>query len=249
MSRYKKTRLDQLLVTKGLAETRSRAADAIKRGCVGVDGRQAEKSGQLVSEDADIALSEDAMAFVSRGGLKLAAALDAFGFDPTGRTCLDVGASTGGFTDCLLQRGAASVYAVDIGHGQLHHSLRRNPAVHVMEKTDARSLQKEMFDAPITAITADVSFISLSLVLLRALDIAAPGAFLAALVKPQFELEPEAIGKGGIVRDELDRQIALARVRDFLEYDAGWPVVGEIESPILGGSGNQEFLIGALKPE
>nr|WP_245290869.1 TlyA family RNA methyltransferase [Methyloligella halotolerans] len=246
MSRYKKTRIDQLLVTEGFAETRSRAADAIKRGCVTVDGRAVSKPGQLVSDHADIVLSDDALPFVSRGGLKLAAALDAFGFDPAGRTGLDIGAATGGFTDVLLSRGADHVYAVDVGRSQLHRSLREDPRVTVMEETDARTLEADRFASPIGAVVCDVSFISATLVLPRPLGLAAPGAWAVCLVKPQFESRPDAIGKGGIVKADVDRRLAVARVRDFLEFEAGWKIVGKIESPIAGGSGNQEFLLGAV---
>ncbi len=241
-------RLDQLLVARGLAETRSRARDAILRGCVTVDGLTVTKPGLTVRIDASLENDDAASAYVSRGGLKLAAALDAFGFEPKGRMALDIGASTGGFTDCLLQRGARAVYAVDIGRDQLHDRLRGNPAVHRMEETDARQLEPDLFPEPISAVTADVSFISLTLVLPVPLQLAAPGAWLACLVKPQFELGREAIGKGGLVKEDVDRRLAVARVRDFLEYEAGWQIVGEISSPIAGGSGNQEFLLGAVKP-
>ncbi|MFD0988452.1 TlyA family RNA methyltransferase [Methyloligella solikamskensis] len=247
MSRYKKTRLDQLLVAQGFAETRSRAADAIRRGCVSVDGVPASKPGQPVFENAKIVLSDDALPYVSRGGLKLAAALDAFGFDPKGRAGLDIGAATGGFTDVLLSRGADHVYAVDVGRNQFHPRLREDPRVTVMEETDARTLEPARFASTIGAVVCDVSFISATLVLPRPLELAAPGAWAVSLVKPQFELTPDAIGKSGIVRHELDRQVALARVRDFLEFEAGWRIAGEIESPIAGGSGNKEFLIGAVK--
>ncbi len=183
--------------------------------------------------------------YVSRGGLKLEAALDAFGFDPKGRVALDVGASTGGFTDVLIARGAAKVYAVDVGRGQLHAKLRVNPRVVALEGTDARALDRPVIREEVTAIVADVSFISLTLALPAALRLAAPGAWLVALVKPQFEAGREAVGKGGIVRSEADRQKAVAKVRTFIEGEAGWTVVGEIASPIRGGSGNEEFLIGA----
>jgi 23S rRNA (cytidine1920-2'-O)/16S rRNA (cytidine1409-2'-O)-methyltransferase len=244
---YTKKRLDQLMVSRGLAETRSRAADAIKRGCVTVDGAPAMKPGQQVSEGANIVMTEDALPYVSRGGLKLAAALEAFGFDAEGRTALDIGAATGGFTDVLLSRGAAHVYAVDVGQSQLHPRLREDARVTVMEQTDARTLEAAQFASPIGAVVCDVSFISATLVLPRPLELAAPGAWAVSLVKPQFESRPDAIGKGGIVKADVDRRLAVARVRDFLEFEAGWRIVGEIPSPIAGGSGNQEFLIGAVK--
>jgi 23S rRNA (cytidine1920-2'-O)/16S rRNA (cytidine1409-2'-O)-methyltransferase len=197
-----------------------------------------------VTSDAELAVSPEACAYVSRGGLKLAAALDAFGFDPIGTVALDIGASTGGFTDVLIARGAAKIYAVDVGRGQLHAKLTVNPKIIVMEGTDARALDRQVIREEVTAIVADVSFIGLPLALPAALGLAVPGAWLVALVKPQFEAGRAAIGKGGIVRNEADRRKAVEKVRAFIE-DAGWTVVGEIASPILGGSGNAEFLIGA----
>jgi 23S rRNA (cytidine1920-2'-O)/16S rRNA (cytidine1409-2'-O)-methyltransferase len=241
---YKKTRLDRLLVERGLAPTRTQAADLIRRGCVAVAGKPAPKPGVLVTSDAELAVSPEACAYVSRGGLKLAAALDAFGFDPIGTVALDIGASTGGFTDVLIARGAAKIYAVDVGRGQLHAKLTVNPKIIVMEGTDARALDRQVIREEVTAIVADVSFIGLPLALPAALGLAVPGAWLVALVKPQFEAGRAAIGKGGIVRNEADRRKAVEKVRAFIE-DAGWTVVGEIASPILGGSGNAEFLIGA----
>lgn len=244
MSIYKKTRLDRLLVETGLASTRSRAADLIRRGCVTVAGAPELKPGALVAADVKLAVSHDASPYVSRGGLKLAAALDAFGFDPEGRVALDIGASTGGFTDVLLSRGATKVYAVDVGSGQLHAKLRRDPRVVSLEGTDARALDRLAIVEPVSAIVADVSFISLTLALPPALSLAAPGAWLVALVKPQFEAGREAVGKGGIVRDAASRRKAVERVKLFLE-EAGLQVVGKLGSPITGGSGNAEFLVGA----
>ena len=241
---YKKTRLDQLLVDSGVVPTRSRAADLIRRGYVSVAGKPERKPGTLVAPGAAFAVSPGACAYVSRGGLKLEAALDAFAFDPKGSVALDIGASTGGFTDVLIARGAAKVYAVDVGKGQLHAKLRANPRVIALEGTDARRLDRGVIREDVTAIVADVSFIGLPLALPASLRLAAPGAWLVALVKPQFEAGREAVGKGGIVRSEADRRKAVAKVRKFLE-EAGWTVVGEIGSPIAGGSGNEEFLIGA----
>jgi 23S rRNA (cytidine1920-2'-O)/16S rRNA (cytidine1409-2'-O)-methyltransferase len=242
---YKKTRLDQLLVDSGLAPTRSRAADLIKQGCVSVGGRPERKPGARVAPGVSLAVSPEACAYVSRGGLKLQAALDAFGFDPKGRVALDLGASTGGFSEVLIGRGAAKVYAVDVGKGQLHAKLRANPRVIALEGTDARSLDKSLIGEAVTAIVADVSFIGLALVLPAALRLAAPGAWLVALVKPQFEAGRAAVGKGGIVRSAADRRKAVAKIRTFIGEQPGWTVVGEIASPIRGGSGNEEFLIGA----
>jgi 23S rRNA (cytidine1920-2'-O)/16S rRNA (cytidine1409-2'-O)-methyltransferase len=244
VSIYKKTRLDRLLVESGLAPTRSKAADLIKRGFVSVAGAPLLKPGALVMPDAELALSPEASPYVSRGGLKLEAALDAFGFDPKGRVALDIGASTGGFTDVLIARGAAKIYAVDVGSGQLHAKLRVNPKVVVLEGIDARKLSRSVIGEAVTAVVADVSFISLTLALPAALSLAAPGAWLVALIKPQFEAGREAVGKGGIVRSEAARRKAVEKVRDFIE-DSGWTVAGVIASPILGGGGNEEFLLGA----
>jgi len=229
-----------------MAPTRSRAADLIRRGCVSVAGKAEHKPGALVVPGAALAVSPEACAYVSRAGLKLEAALDAFELDPQGRVALDLGASTGGFTDVLIGRGAAKVYAVDVGKGQLHAKLRVNPRVIALEGTDARSLDRTLIAEEVSAIVADLSFIGLSLALPQPLRLAAPDAWLVALVKPQFEAGRAAIGKGGIVRSEADRLGALAKVRTFIE-EAGWTIVGEMASPILGGSGNQEYLIGARR--
>jgi 23S rRNA (cytidine1920-2'-O)/16S rRNA (cytidine1409-2'-O)-methyltransferase len=242
---YKKTRLDQLLVDSGVASARSRAADLIRRGCVSVAGKPERKPGTLVQPGASFAVTPETNSYVSRGGLKLEAALDAFGFEPKGRVALDLGASTGGFTDVLIARGAAKVYAVDVGKGQLHAKLRANPRVIALEGTDARTLDRSVIPDEVEAIVADLSFIGLSLALPAPLGLARPDAWLVVLVKPQFEAGRAAIGKGGIVRSEADRRKAVAKVRKFIEGQAGWTVVGEIPSPIRGGSGNEEFLIGA----
>jgi 23S rRNA (cytidine1920-2'-O)/16S rRNA (cytidine1409-2'-O)-methyltransferase len=232
------------LVEAGLAPSRARAADLVRRGCVTVAGAPALKPGALVADAAVIAVAQGAGDYVSRGGLKLEAALDAFGVSPEGCVALDVGASTGGFTEVLLGRGAAKVYAVDVGRGQLHQSLRADPRVVSLEATDARDLVAALVPEGVTAIVADVSFISLTLALPAALRLAAPGAWLVALVKPQFEAGRPAVGKGGIVRKPTERKKAVEKIRDFIE-EAGWTIIGEIDSPILGGSGNVEFLIGA----
>jgi 23S rRNA (cytidine1920-2'-O)/16S rRNA (cytidine1409-2'-O)-methyltransferase len=244
VSIYKKTRLDRLLVESGLAPTRSQAADLIKRGQVRVGGSPALKPGALVMPDAELSISPEAFPYVSRGGLKLEAALDAFGFEPKGRVALDIGASTGGFSDVLISRGAAKVYAVDVGRGQLHAKLRADPNVVALESTDARALDRSVISEEVTAIVADVSFISLTLALPAALRLAAPGAWLVALIKPQFEAGREAVGKGGIVRKAADREKAVTRVWKFIEGE-GWRVLGVVPSPVLGGSGNEEFLLGA----
>lgn len=212
---------------------------------VTIDGTVAAKPGQLLAGDAELAVAEDAGHYVSRGAFKLIAALDAFGFDPSGRHALDIGASTGGFTQVLLERGGVHVTAVDVGQGQMADWLRRDPRMTVLENTDARNLTPDMIKEPVTAITADVSFISLTKALPAALSLAAPGCWLVALIKPQFEVGRKAVGKGGIVRDAAAREKAVDQVRDWLEAQPGWRVAGVIESPIAGGDGNQEYLVGA----
>jgi 23S rRNA (cytidine1920-2'-O)/16S rRNA (cytidine1409-2'-O)-methyltransferase len=241
---YKKTRLDQLLVDSGLAPTRSRAADLVRRGCVSVGGVPAAKPGALVRADMSVAVNPKGSSYVSRGALKLEAALESFGFEIEGRVALDIGASTGGFTEVLLARGAAKVYAVDVGRDQLHAKLRADPRVVVLEGTDARNLDKALVKEPAGAVVADVSFISFTLALPAALSLTAPDAWLIALIKPQFEAGRKAVGKGGIVRKEADREKAVTRVWQFLEK-TGWRVLGVLPSPVLGRGGNQEFLIGA----
>ena len=238
-------RLDKVLLSRGLVGTRSRARDLIVRGAVTVDGAVETKPGAVVRDDAPVALSEDAD-YVSRGSLKLVAALDAFGFDPAGLRALDVGASTGGFTEVLLRRGAAHVVAVDVGHGQLHPTLADDPRVTQHEGRDARTLTAEDLGTPPGAIVADVSFISLEKALPAALALAAPGAWLVALIKPQFEAGRDAVGKGGLVRDAAVRDAQAEKIATWLGGLAGWRVVGLIPSPVAGGSGNQEFLIGAV---
>ena len=242
---YKKTRLDTLLVDCGLAATRARAADLVRRGAVRVGGVVAAKPGQLVARDAVLAIRPGAAAYVSRGGLKLEAALDAFGLDAKGRVALDIGASTGGFTDVLLRRGATKVYAVDVGRGQLHARLGADERVVALEATDARTLDRSVIPEPVSAIVADVSFISLTQALPAALALAISGAWFVALIKPQFEAGRGAVGKGGVVRKDEDRQRAVDRVRDFVASHPGWTLLGVIPSPIEGGSGNREFLLAA----
>ncbi len=241
----KKERLDILLAARGLAATRSRARDLIRRGLVRVDGAAASKPAMMIPETASLDVTGDANRYVSRGAVKLIKALDAFGFDAQGRVALDVGASTGGFTQVLLEQGAGHVWCVDVGQGQLSAELKDNPRVSSLEGTDARSLTSELITNPVTAIVADVSFISLTKALTAALKLAAPGCWLVALVKPQFEAGPDAVGKGGVVRDEAARQRALDSVRDWIESQRGWEVTGIVPSPIKGGEGNIETLIGA----
>lgn len=244
MASYRKKRIDQRLVEEGLAPSRAQAADLVRRGCVLVGGALATKPGAAIADNAALELVPGTDTHVSRGALKLAAPLDAFGLSPEGRIALDVGASTGGFTEVLLACGAVKVYAVDVGRDQLHASFWGDSRVVSLEATDARRIDKTLVPEPVSAITADVSFISLTQALPAALSRAAPGAWLAALVKPQFEAGREAVGKGGLVRDDADRQRAIARVQAFLTGE-GWQALGVIESPIAVGSGNVEYLIGA----
>lgn len=240
-------RLDQALVERGLVGSRARAQDFIKQGLVRVGGEVATKAGRMVGEDEAILLSEAAHSFVSRGALKLQAALDVFALSPVGRVALDLGASTGGFTEVLLARGARRVYAVDVGREQLHPSLRGDPRVVSLEQRDARHLTAADISEPIEAVTADLSFISLTLVLPKALEMTRPGAWLVALVKPQFEAGRDAVGKGGIVRDPEARKAALERVEACVAGLAGWTLIGAIASPITGQDGNAEWLLAARR--
>jgi 23S rRNA (cytidine1920-2'-O)/16S rRNA (cytidine1409-2'-O)-methyltransferase len=237
-------RLDLALVARGLAPSRARARDLINRGAVRVGGLPASKPAALIAADASIEVDACDAGYVSRGAAKLMAALGAFGFDPSGRACLDIGASTGGFTEVLLERGAARVYAVDVGTGQLHPRLAADPRVVSLERTDARRLEAGLVPEQVTGIVADVSFISLTLALPAALRLAASGCWLAVLVKPQFEAGRDSVGKGGIVRDEAAREAAVMRVRSFIER-CGWRIAGVIPSPVAGGDGNIEYLLGA----
>jgi 23S rRNA (cytidine1920-2'-O)/16S rRNA (cytidine1409-2'-O)-methyltransferase len=242
-----RSRLDLALVARGLAPTRAKARDAILRGCVTVDGRVATAPSAPVAADADIIVDDPAGRYVSRAALKLIAGLDRFGYAPEGRIALDVGASTGGFTEVLRDRGAAKVYAIDVGHGQLHPRLRDDPRVVNIEGVNARDLLPEDIGEPVGAVVADVSFISLRLALPPALALAAPGAWGVFLVKPQFEVGRAHIGRGGIVRDAAQARQAVDRIVAWLCDDVQWTVDGLAESPILGGDGNREFLLGARK--
>ncbi|MCT4656102.1 MAG: TlyA family RNA methyltransferase [Cohaesibacter sp.] len=246
-----KLRLDQALVEQGLAPSRARARDAIKRGMVLLDGQLAKKPAQMVMPDARLQLDDPASGYVSRAALKLIAALDAFGFDPDGRVCADIGASTGGFCQVLLERGAKAVYGVDVGHDQMHDSLRDHPRLTVLEGVNARHLDRNHIDQPFSGLVSDVSFISLKLALPPALAMAERGSFAALLVKPQFEVGKDGIGKGGLVRDEaLGTQVAQD-IRNWLDAEegpcAGWRCLDLLPSPILGGDGNKEYLLGAIK--
>ena len=238
-------RLDQRLVDLGLAESRARAQALIKAGAVAVDGVSADKPSRKVAESAAIELTGDPIPWVSRAALKLVHALDLWGLDPHGAEALDVGASTGGFTEVLLARGAARVHALDVGHGQLHPRLAADDRVRNLEKINAKAIPEGLIP-PVDWIVTDVSFISIAKALPAALDLAKTGATLVALIKPQFEVGRARIGKGGIVTDPAAHDEVRAGARRFLE-SAGWAATGEAESPILGGDGNREFLIAARK--
>jgi 23S rRNA (cytidine1920-2'-O)/16S rRNA (cytidine1409-2'-O)-methyltransferase len=237
-----KRRLDNLLADRGLYESRSRAAAAVIAGDVQVSGRPARKPGELVAEDADVAVAE-APPFVSRGGIKLANALDAFGLDPAGRLALDVGASTGGFTDCLLQRGAAAVVALDVAYGELHWRLRNDQRVTVIERRNARSLVPGELPFAPDLIVVDVSFISLTKVLPAVLACAAPAFDCLAMVKPQFEVGRERVGKGGVVRSAADRRAALVAVGERARSELGVTVLGYAASGLPGPAGNRESFV------
>ena len=239
-------RLDVLLVERGLFESRSKARAAVEAGGVTVDGRPSLKPSDLVDEVAALA-AEPAFPWVGRGGLKLDHALTLWPVAVQGRAVLDVGASTGGFTEVCLGRGARRVYAVDVGRGQLHPRLAADPRVIGLQATDARSLDRALIPEPIELIVCDASFIGLAKVLPAALALAGPAADLIALVKPQFEVGPEHVGRGGLVKDEAVRQRALADVRAFLE-GLGWNVRESADSPVTGGDGNREFLLWAVGP-
>lgn len=238
-----KSRLDLLLVSRGLAPTREKAQAMILAGQVEVDGRRAEKAGSPVSEDAELTVLGPAHPYVSRGGVKLAAALDAFSIDPAGLVCVDVGASTGGFTDCLLQRGARRVYAVDVGKGQLDAKLRTDPRVIVREGVNARRLSREEVPEPIALAVMDLSFISARLVIPAVLPLIEPGGILIVLVKPQFEAGRREVPRGGVIRARETRERVMKEILEFTA-NLGLRLLGTIESPIRGARGNVEFLVG-----
>lgn len=240
-----KKRADQLLVERGLAESRSRAQALIMAGLVMSGERKIAKAGDMLAEDAAMKVRGKDHPWVSRGGVKLDHGLRHFGFDVTGVVALDVGSSTGGFTDVLLSHGAAKVYAVDVGTNQLAWKLRQDPRVIVHEQTNARNLTAEVIPEPIDIITCDASFISLAKVLDAALGLAKRAGMLVALVKPQFEAGRAEVGKGGVVRDlEVHKRVCV-EARAWVE-SRGWRVVGVTESPITGPEGNKEFLLGAI---
>lgn len=240
-------RLDQLLVERGLAETRSRARALIMAGLVFSEDRRLDKPGMLINEDAALAVKRRDHPWVSRGGVKLAHALDRFGIDPAGLVCLDVGASTGGFTDVLLTRGAARVYAIDVGRGQLAWKLRVDSRVILLERVNVRDLTRALIPEAVDLVVCDVSFISLTLALPPALALTAPGARLVALIKPQFEVGRDQVGKGGIVRDPGARREVCERISAWLAAHPGWEVSGLVDSPITGAEGNLEYLLAGVR--
>ncbi|QFY59258.1 TlyA family RNA methyltransferase [Rhizobium grahamii] len=248
MSEQNTQRLDQLLVGLGLFASRSRARDAVQRGTVKVGGKVVLKAGALFTEDAVIEIDDPAQDYVSRAALKLTAALDHFKLDPAGQHCLDVGASTGGFTEVLLERGAAHVTAIDVGHGQMHPRLTADPRVTNIEGLNARNLVADDIGHAVSFIVSDVSFISLKLALAPALDLAEPGTAAVLLVKPQFEAGRDAIGKGGLLKDPSSAPAVAAELERWFVEDMGWGSLGLIPSPIAGGDGNLEFLLAGTKP-
>ena len=238
-----KQRLDEALVSRGLYPSRARARDAVLRGTVRIDGQAAAKPSQTVGPDNIITIDDAAQHYVSRAALKLKHGLEHFAIDVRGRHCLDIGASTGGFTQVLLEQGAAHVTAIDVGHGQMK---LEDPRIALIESLNARDIAREHLAHPIDLIVCDVSFISLKLALPPALDLAEEGAQLVALIKPQFEAGREALGKGGIVTDPLEHERVCGEITAFLEAQ-GWRVQGLTASPLEGGDGNREFLIAARK--
>jgi 23S rRNA (cytidine1920-2'-O)/16S rRNA (cytidine1409-2'-O)-methyltransferase len=245
--RARRERLDVTMTERGLVESRARAQALILAGKVFSGERRLDKPGLLVGQDQEIQLRGQDHPWVSRGGVKLAHALDHFGIDPAGGIWLDIGASTGGFTDVLLARGAAKVYAVDVGQGQLAWKLRQDNRVAVLEKTNARHLTRGQVPDAIDGIVCDASFIGLQTVLPTPMALAGDRTWLVALIKPQFEVGPKQVGKGGVVRDTALQQRVCQGIADWLAGQAGWRVLGTTESPIAGADGNREFLIAARR--
>ncbi|RKH08701.1 TlyA family RNA methyltransferase [Corallococcus sp. CA053C] len=243
----KKERLDVLVVERGLAESRTKAQALILAGQVVVGDQRVDKPGAQVLVESELRLKGEVLPYVSRGGLKLKAAMDRFGLDVTGRVGADIGASTGGFTDCLLQHGAVRVHAIDVGYGQLHEKLRTDPRVRSRERVNARYLTEEDLPEKVGVVVIDVSFISLTQVLPSVLTFLSPGGLLVALVKPQFEVGPDRVGKGGVVRDPAARQDAIDTVTAFVRAQ-GLTVRGVMDSPVPGPAGNVEALLVADRP-
>lgn len=242
----KKMRLDQMLVDRGLVESRTRAQALVMAGHVYSGETKLAKPGQQLALDADLEVRGRDHPWVSRGGIKLSAAIDHFGLDPAGAVAMDIGSSTGGFTDVLLARGAAHVFAVDSGTNQLAWKLRQDDRVTVLEQTSARILTEAHIDRPCDWVVCDASFIGLAKVLERPFELAAPRVRAVALIKPQFEVGREEVGKGGVVRDPALHARVCGEVRDWFE-SGGWRVQGIVESPITGPEGNVEFLISAQR--
>jgi 23S rRNA (cytidine1920-2'-O)/16S rRNA (cytidine1409-2'-O)-methyltransferase len=240
-------RADQLLVQRGMAQSRAQAQALILAGLVFVGERRIDKAGEALADDVAIEVRGRDHPWVSRGGVKLAHALEYFAIDPSGWIALDVGASTGGFTDVLLARGARRVYAVDVGHGQLAWKLRQDPRVIVHERMNARGLSREQIPEPIDIIVCDASFIGLATVLPASLALTPEQAALVALVKPQFEAGRERVGKSGVVRDPAVHRAVCERAAAWVGAQPGWRVIGIVESPILGPAGNREFLLYARR--
>ena len=241
-------RADQRLVDLGLAESRTRAQALILAGKVFAGGRRIAKAGETLAADTPLEVRGQDHPWVSRGGVKLDHALATFALSPAGRVCLDIGASTGGFTDVLLARGAARVHAVDVGHGQLAWKLRSDPRVVVHERVNARHLTRVEIGEDVQALVCDASFIGLATILPAPLALCAPGAWAVALIKPQFEAGPGQVGKNGVVRDPAVHAAVCARVADWWRALPGWRVIGVTESPITGPEGNREFLLAAERP-
>lgn len=243
-----KLRADVLLTEKGLAPSRARAQALILAGKVFVGEKRIEKSGEALDAASPIQVREADHPFVSRGGIKLEGALDAFEYDPTGKVVADFGASTGGFTDCLLQRGATKVFAIDVGYGQLHDKLRQDPRVISMERTNARYVNREDLSGPVDLVVIDASFIGLEKLLPAAYEILVPGGEVLALIKPQFQVGQDKVGKGGVVRDmEVRREAVRVLVRDAEQI--GFERVAEADSVLVGPKGNQETFIWLSRPE
>ncbi len=245
IKRTSKLRLDRYLFERGLVQSREQGQALILAGQVLVNGQKKDKAGTLVADDADIRILGEQMPYVSRGGLKLEAALREFSIDVTGTTALDAGASTGGFTDCLLQHGAMKVYAVDVGYGQMAWKIRQDPRIVVIERTNVRDIDPALVPEKVDIIVIDVSFISLEKVIPSVLRFLKPSAGIVALIKPQFEVGKGQVGKGGIVRDEAARNTVVEKVRTAFQ-SAGLDVQGIIPSPITGQDGNVEYLIYAV---
>ena len=243
----RKERLDVLVVERGLAESRTKAQALILAGQVVVADQRVDKPGALVPVEAELRLKGEVLPYVSRGGLKLKAALTRFGLEVRGRVAADIGASTGGFTDCLLQEGVVRVHAIDVGYGQLHEKLRTDARVRSRERVNARYLTEEDLPEPVDVVVIDVSFISLTQVLPAVLPFLRPGGLLVALVKPQFEVGPDKVGKGGVVKDPLARQGAIDTLSAFVT-ERGLRVRGVMDSTVPGPAGNVEALLVADKP-